>query len=107
MEKSLLMSEIHYAQFQDIAETNIRITENSDTRITEQDDIRISNDIINNAAESSLLASATLIPFTQSPYYNLNGTWKEIINIYVKYNGSWIEPEEIYKKVNNTWKRVN
>ncbi len=54
---------IQYAQFEPIAIETTRITEASDTRITEAGDTRITNDISSNAASSSLVAEATLIPY--------------------------------------------
>lgn len=106
MEESTVMSEIHYAQFQNISSETTRITEADDTRITEQDDIRITSDTANNAAESSLVANATKIPFVSSQFYNDEGVWKQILQMYVKYEGEWISPSVVYKNVNGVWKRV-
>lgn len=100
------MSEIHYAQFQNIAEGSIRITEAEDTRITEQDDIRATSDSTNNAAESALVANATKITFSEDQFYNDEGVWKQILQMYVKYEGEWISPSIVYKNVNGVWKRV-
>lgn len=100
------MSEIKYAQFESIAEESIRVTEGSDTRITEDDNVRITNGILNNNAESTLIAVPTKIPFTTQKYVKVNGTWKTIEYIFVNRNGSWVEPQQIYKNINGTWKRV-
>lgn len=100
------MAEIKYAQFESIEGESIRITEGSDTRVTEDDNIRITNAILNNNAESSLVANPTKILFSSEKYLKVSGTWKTINNIYVNRNGSWVEPEQIYKNINGTWKRV-
>lgn len=100
------MSEIHYAQFENIAEASTRVTEGSDTRITEQDDVRITSDSTNNAAESTMVAQATRIPFVTTQYVKRSGEWIRISHIYVKYDGNWVEPTTIYKNVNGVWKRV-
>lgn len=101
------MSEIHYAQFE--AGSNVaveRFTESADTRITEDSDNRITETNLSNTAESSLVAKATKIPFSQGQFYNDEGVWKQILQMYVKYEGEWISPSVVYKNVNGVWKRV-
>ena len=100
------MSEIHYAQFENIVEGSTRITEESDTRITEQDDVRITSDVSSNTAESTMVAQATRIPLVTTQYIKISGQWVRVSHIYVKYNGNWVEPNTIYKNVNGVWKRV-
>ena len=101
------MSEIHYAQFESGSDVVVeRFTESADTRITEDSNNRITETNISNTAESSLVAKATKIPFTEEQFYNDESTWKQILNIYVKYNGLWVEPYIIYKTINGVWKRV-
>ena len=100
------MSEIHYAQFQVIDEEDPRITESEDTRITESDDVRVTELINNNAAVSSLVASAIKIPFNSEQYIKIGDAWIRTSQVYVTVDGELKSPEEVYKNINNTWKRV-
>ena len=95
---------IQYAQFEAIATETVRITEASDTRITEAGDTRITNDIASNAAESSLVAEGTVIPFAKEAYYFYSGAWKPT-DIYVKWDGNWTTNFIIYKNISGIWKR--
>lgn len=95
---------IQYGQFDAIAIEVNRITEASDTRITEAGDTRITNDIITNAAQSSLVAEGTVIPFAKEAYYFYSGAWKPM-EIYVKWDGNWTTNFIMYKNISGIWKR--
>lgn len=95
---------IQYGQFEPIAIETTRITEASDTRITESGDTRITNDIATNAAASSLVVNATLLPYTKAAYYHYNGAWKPM-DIYVKWGGVWTTNFIMYKNISGIWKR--
>jgi hypothetical protein len=77
----------------------------TDIRITESDDVRITNDVLRNTIEGSLVANATYIPWRQEIYTKQLGSWIKS-DPYVKYAGTWQQPTRIYKKISGDWKRI-
>lgn len=87
-------------------ETYIRITEAGDTRITEQSDVRIVQNVLPNAATSTINATYTYIQFSSEAYVKWNGVWTPFTPK-VKQDGTWDDPLAIYKKIDaNNWKRA-
>ncbi len=83
-----------------------RILENEDYRITEGGDSRITNEIAVNTVDSTVVADATLIPFSSTVYYKTGGVWKTTL-VDAKYNGNWDALTAVYKKISGSWKRIH
>jgi hypothetical protein len=83
-----------------------RILESEDARITEDGDIRITNAIETNIIDSSMVASADLIPFNSIVYVKRNGVWKQVISISTKQNSTWDSSQKIYRNTAGKWKRI-
>lgn len=78
-----------------------------DERITEASDTRITELIKTNTVEGSMLADATLVPFSSTAYVKRSGIWTVVENIRVKRSGTWVTPLKLNRKLSNgIWKRI-
>jgi hypothetical protein len=83
-----------------------RILESEDARITEDGDIRITHAIQTNIINSSMVASANLIPFNSIAYVKRNGVWKQVISISTNQSSTWDSSQKIYRNTAGKWKRI-
>jgi hypothetical protein len=84
-----------------------RITEeDEDSRITEDGNQRITNLVAYNSIDSTMVAEATLIPFSSVAYIKRNGEWKQLLSVDIKDDGTWSPPEKIYRNMSGSWKRI-
>lgn len=77
-----------------------------DVRITEDGDFRFTNEVTVNVIESSLVASAGVIPFSSIAYIKLNGEWKQVQEIDVNQQSSWGNLDKVYRNMSGKWKRI-
>lgn len=83
-----------------------RITENEDSRVTENGDTRVTQLIRTNIVESTMVASANLIPFSSLVYIRQNGEWKLVFDVDANVDSVWKNTEKIYRNIAGTWKRI-
>ena len=94
-----------YGFYQGLRAEAIRETNLGDTRITEDGHVRITNSLLFNEAEATLVARNTFTKFNATASVNRSGVWQRIIPS-AKYKGAWRLAQKVYRKLSGNWKRI-